>query len=95
MLMDEEEYTKRFYEIIDEVSCWNGLENEVIKLFALFSKCATQKIDGQELLNVNYVREKVFNLLIEHPIILDAQARNLYIRMRIEREMSREKDDNI
>lgn len=90
--MNSEDYLKRAEKIHDEISCWNGLENEVIKLFALFSKCNTIKHDAQELVNINYVREKVFNLLINHPILLAGDAQRLYIAMRIEKE-GQDKDD--
>lgn len=84
--MTNEEYLKRADEIIEEISCWNGIENEIIKLFCLFSKCATLKHDRQELVNINYVREKVFNLLINHPTLLSHDAQRMYIAMRIEKE---------
>ena len=84
--MNRQDYLKRAEEIYDEINCWNGLENEVIKLFALFSKCHTLKHDCQELVNINYVREKIFNLLIKHPTVLAADAKRFYIEMRIDKE---------
>jgi len=84
--MINEEFLKRAEEIFDEISCWNGIENEVIKLFCLFSRCVTSKHEGQEWVNINYVREKVFNLLIEHPTLLAGDAQKMYASMRIEKE---------
>ena len=86
--MNSEDYLKRAEEILDEVSCWNGLENEIIKLFCLFSRCNTVKHDAQELININYVREKVFNLLIKHPTLLAGDAQRMYIAMRIDKEQA-------
>lgn len=84
--MENEEYIGRIQEILEEIDCWNGLENEVLKLFALFSCCLTQKADGQKVVNVEYVKEKIYKLLNNSPIILDHQAKRVYCSMRIARE---------
>lgn len=84
--MDKIDFLERAEKILDEVSCWNGLEWEVLKLFCLFSKCNTMIHEAQEWVNINYVREKVFNLLIKHPILLAGDAQRMYAAMRIEKE---------
>jgi hypothetical protein len=86
--MRSEELLKRAHEILEESSCWNGIENEVIKLSCLFSRCATSKHEGQEWVNIDYVREKIFNLLIKHPTLLSDDAKKIYASMRIEKELS-------
>lgn len=80
-----ETWEKARQEILEEIDCWNGLENEVLKLFALFNCCLTQKIEGQEMVNVEYVKEKIYKLLNNSPIILDHQAKRVYCSMRIAR----------
>ncbi len=87
--MESEDFLTKANKILDEVHCWNGLEDEVLKLYCLFTRCVTQKIQGQEVLNVNYVREKIFNLMIKHPIILDDDTARLYATMKIERDCAR------
>ena len=86
MQEENEALLKRAEEIADEVSCWNGLENELLKLYSLFICCCTKKHEEQEWVNINYVREKIFNLLIQHPTVLSADARHLYILMRMAKE---------
>lgn len=87
--MDAKECIKKTEEIYETINCWISLEHEVLKLFCLFSKCATHKYEGQELINVNYIREKIFNLLIKHPTILDQSAKRLFCEMKIERDMGK------
>lgn len=84
--MEKSEFLKRSEEILEEIDCWNGLENECIKLLCLFSCCTTLKHKDSEFVNINYVIEKVLNVLINHPIILDSAAKRKYISMRLERE---------
>lgn len=84
--MKQEEFLKRADEILETITCWNDIEDEVLKLFCLFSKCATKKYNGEELLNVNYVIEKVFNLLIKRPNILSIEASKMFCIMKIEKE---------
>jgi hypothetical protein len=82
----KKEFLERADEIMEEISCWNGLENEVLKLFCLFSHCNTLKHEGGEWVNINYVRQKVYNLLISHPILLAGDTQLIYISMRIQKE---------
>jgi hypothetical protein len=84
--MKKEDFLKCEEEILNEISCWNGLENEIIKLFCLFNCCITHKIDGQEWVNINYVREKIFNLLIKHPTLISSDAAKMYVSTLIEKE---------
>ncbi len=84
--MTNEELLKRTDEILETITCWNSLEDEVMKLFCLFSTCCTTKHEGQELVNINYVREKIFNILIKHPILLDSQGKRKFCLMKIEKE---------
>lgn len=85
-MLNSEEFLKRAEEILETISCWNSLDDEVLKLYCLFSRCATHKVDGQEMVNVNYVREKIFNLLIKHPTILSCDAARTFCTMKIEKE---------
>ena len=84
--MDKEDFLERAEEIFDKISCWNGIEWEALKLFCLFSKCKTTIHEAQEWVHVNYVREKIFNLLIKHPTLLAGDAQRMYAAMRIEKE---------
>lgn len=84
--MKSEEFLKRADEILENITCWNSFEDEMLKLFCLFSKCRTHVYEGQEFVHVNYVREKIFNLLIKHPIILDRDSSKMFCTMKIERE---------
>lgn len=88
--MNSEEFLKRADELMETIDCWEGLDNEVLKLFALFERCHTIKHDCQELVSINYVREKIFSLLIKHPIILSCEAKKVYLTMRIEKEQMQE-----
>ncbi len=81
--MESEEFLKKSDEILKTISCWNGIEDEVLKLFCLFSRCITRKHNGEELVNINYVREKIFNLLIKCPITLDSDASRMFCTMKI------------
>lgn len=82
-----EDFLKRADEILQTAYCWNGIEDEVLKLYCLFTRCATFKHDCQELVNVNYVREKLFNLLIQRPNILSDDAAKMFCSMKIEKEL--------
>lgn len=82
----EEDCLKRAEKILNEMSSWNGLELEVLKIFCLFSRCNTMIHDSQEWVNINYVREKIFNLLVNYPTLLSRDAQNMYLKMRIEKE---------
>lgn len=84
--MTNEELLKRTDEILENICCWENIEDEVLKLFCLFSNCYTVKHEGQELVNVNYVREKIFNILIKHPILLDSSGKRQFCLMKIEKE---------
>jgi hypothetical protein len=95
--MESEAFLKRADEIMETICCWESLEDEVLKLYALFTHCATIKHEAQELVNVNYVREKIFNLLIKHPIIMSGDAKRTFISMKIEKEAMQHamrEDDN-
>jgi hypothetical protein len=84
--MSNEEFLKRAGEIVETINCWESLEDEALKLFCLFSRCRTQVYEGQEFVHINYVREKIFNLLIKHPIILDSDGARMFCTMKIEKE---------
>ena len=87
MAIDEEVQkleAEKYNQIMDEVSCWNGLENELLKLLILFQKCyATTLKDGTQVLSRDYVLEKVSRLMNKQPIILDPNSARLYGALRI------------
>ena len=81
--MDDELREKKYAEYMDEVSCWNGLENELLKLLILFQRCYAKKTeDGEEVLGRDYVQEKVSRLMNQQPIILDPRSATLYVMLR-------------
>lgn len=76
---------KEAEEIMDNCCCVESLENEVLKLLCLFSNCmANVTHEGEQMLSRKYVIEKVSRLLQGIPIILDANARGKYVRIRME-----------
>jgi hypothetical protein len=89
---DNKEFMKRAEEIIETISCWNGVEDEVLKLFCLFTQCKTVKFNGAELVNINYVREKIFNIILKNPIILSSDAARMFCQMKIEKDQHEKKD---
>lgn len=70
-------------ELWDQISCWNGLENEVLKLSLLVENLPPLKTkDGQDAITIEYALEKINRLLDRTPIILSPFIASLYIRER-------------
>lgn len=88
--MHPDDYVKRYNEILDTISCFNSLQDEVLKLFCLLKLCNYQKNQhGEESLNKDYILEKVTRLLDNHPIIISRDAANLFCRLKIQKENSK------
>lgn len=83
-MRDYLEELKEAEKIMDNCCCWESLENEVLKLLCLFSNCMAKKHEGEDMLSRMYVVEKVSRLLQHWPIILDAKAKGVYVKIRME-----------
>ncbi len=83
--MKNEEWIKKSEEIMDNSYSWHGLEDEVLKLYCLFSKCSCDQTENDtEFLRRNYVISKLMRVLSKQPTILDGASRRVYASLKIE-----------
>lgn len=70
--------------IRENISCWQGLDDEVLRLHLLFSTCECQlKIGGEELISRRYILEMITNLIAKHPILLDPILQEEFIKFKM------------
>lgn len=82
--MDSEEKLKYYDEIMETIDCYNNIEDEVIKLVCLLIKCRSNFIyQGEELLIRKYVLEKATRILEKIPIILDTEAKQMFVSIKM------------
>jgi len=83
--MISEEWLKKAEEIMDNSTCWESLEDELLKLYCLLSRCSCQKTSqGVEILTREYVVGKLVRVLSKVPIILDGDTKRLYATLKME-----------
>ncbi|HEY5236093.1 MAG TPA: hypothetical protein VIJ14_07945 [Rhabdochlamydiaceae bacterium] len=81
---DIEEMIKQVQEITDSASCYNSIEDEVLKLVCLFTKCHTNlNSGGDDMLARNYVLEKVTRVLDGVPISLDREGMRMFTAIKL------------
>ena len=79
-----EEKTKE--EILENITCVESLEDQLLKLFCLFNCCMTNAIqNGEELISKRYIREKLGRVIEGVPIILDSKATIMYLAIKLGR----------
>lgn len=84
MKMTLQEILEYIEKLEDNISCWNGLEDEVLKLYCLMNCCVgTVEKEGEKYINRNYVTEKIGKLCCRSPIILDRAAQSMFILLKI------------
>ena len=72
---------------MDSDTCYNSIEDEVLKLMCLMTRCSAQlKQEGKDLLSREYVLEKVTRILQGIPIILDSDSRKMYYSIKMNNE---------
>ncbi len=83
--MTSEEWLKKAQELMDNSTCWESLEDELLKLYCLFSRCSCQKTSqGIEILTREYVVGKLVRVLSKVPIILDGDTKRVYATLKME-----------
>lgn len=89
--MSPDEYSKKIDEIFDSIDEFHSLDAEVLKLLCLFMKCCPSLThNDEEFLSRKYVLEKVCSVFMRSPLILDINAKKLFITSKLEME----KEDN-
>ena len=79
----------RAEEIMENISCFTGIRDEVLKLLCLFSCCKTTKNEhGQDCISKEYAIEKTRRILDTIPISLDSNAARLFIVYKIAMEQN-------
>lgn len=80
-----EEWLKKAEEIMDNSTCWQSLEDELLKLYCLFSRCCCSKTEnGTEVLSREYVVGKLVRVLSQVPIVLDGDSKRVYATLKME-----------
>jgi hypothetical protein len=80
--------------IIDNSTCWESLENEVLKLYVLFATCVTLKDEkGDDVISRNYIVEKVARLLQRSPIVLHEEGKKRYASMLINMRLQQKEEE--
>lgn len=95
VIMRSEEWLRQAEEIMDTASCYNSLEDEVIKLMCLVTRCkANVTQDGEDFLSRKYMLEKVTRILQGIPIILDCDGQRMYASIKMQqKETTTSKED--
>lgn len=80
-----EKWLEEAEKIMDESCCYNSVEDEVLKLICLLSRCSSSiKQDGEDFLSRSYVLDKATRILQGVPIILDSETRKMYASIKME-----------
>lgn len=83
-MKDNLEFLKKAEEIMNNANCYNGIEDEILKLYILFSRCCPSKKEGNnEFLSREYVGEKVYRLMKKIPIVLDDGSKRIYASLKL------------
>lgn len=73
--LDEEESMND--EILETISCFVSIEDELLKLYCLVS-CAIGHGDDKDFLHRNYLKEKISRILAHKPLIIDSSAKRMF-----------------
>lgn len=76
-----EEIVEFHEKLLSEASCLDTLENEVLKLYVLFTQLSRDK----EHFTADYVLEKIGNVNRKYPIILHPRLWDEYYKIRLAR----------
>ena len=83
--MTSEEWLQKAQELVDNNTCWESVEDELLKLYCLFSRCSCiQTSQGVDILTREYVVGKLVRVLSKVPIILDGDTKRLYATLKME-----------
>lgn len=74
-LLSYDEFLEKSNEIIENADCWNGLEDELLKLKILFMICDGDKND---CISRKYILEKIMRVLDRVPIVLHNGGKRLF-----------------
>jgi hypothetical protein len=67
--------------ILENINCFVSLEDEILKLYCLVC-CAMTHGDHKGYLHKDYLREKIGRLLDKYPIVIDAQAKGMFLTLK-------------
>lgn len=91
-MINSEEWLKQAQEIMDRSCFYESIEDEVIKLVCLFTRCRSSlEVEGENMLSRKYVLEKAARILQGIPIILDEESKRMYASIKMDRKERNEK----
>lgn len=76
-------------EILDSITCFVSIEDELIKLFCLVS-CAKCETNYPDRLHKDYLKEKIGRIMNGTPLVIDNSAKAMYIGIKLGRVKQRD-----
>lgn len=82
--MNWEEKQRQQEEILETIDCFVSVEDELLKLYCLVNCCSVHhRINDQDLVSKDYMKEKIGRIMSQKPIILDSTAKVMFVAIKL------------